>query len=45
VESIAIDYTSATVDGFGLRLHWLVWFFGFSILAALVLKKRFGVVI
>jgi hypothetical protein len=45
VESIEIDYPGATVDGFGLRLHWLIWFFGFSIVAALVLKKRFGVVI
>jgi uncharacterized membrane protein (DUF106 family) len=45
VEWIEIDYPEASIDAFGLRLNWLVWFFGVSIIAALVLKKRFGVVI
>ena len=45
VEWIEIAYPDATVDAWGVRLNWLVWFFGVSILAALVLKKRFGVVI
>ena len=45
VEWIEIAYPDASLDAFGVRLNWLVWFFGVSILAALVLKKRFGVVI
>jgi uncharacterized membrane protein (DUF106 family) len=45
VEWIEIAYPGAEVEGFGLRLHWLWWFLIFSILAALLLKKRFGVVI
>jgi len=45
VEWIDIDYPEARVDAFGVGLNWLVWFFGISILAALALRKRFGVVI
>ena len=45
VEWIDITYPEASVDAFGVRLNWLVWFFGISVLAALALKKRFGVVI
>jgi len=45
VEYIEIAYPGATLSAFGVRLNWLVWFFGISILAALVMKKRFGVVI
>jgi uncharacterized membrane protein (DUF106 family) len=45
VEWIDIAYPDASLETFGVRLNWLVWFFGVSILAALVLKKRFGVVI
>jgi uncharacterized membrane protein (DUF106 family) len=45
VEWIEIAYPEASLDAFGVRLNWLVWFFGVSIVAALVLKKRFGVVI
>jgi uncharacterized membrane protein (DUF106 family) len=45
VDRIEVDYPDASLGMFGLRLNWLVWFFGVSIVAALVLKKRFGVVI
>ena len=45
VEWIDVDYPGAEPTAFGVRLNWLVWFFAFSILAALLLKKRFGVVI
>jgi hypothetical protein len=45
VEWIEVDYPGAEPSAFGVRLNWLVWFFAFSILAALLLKKRFGVVI
>jgi hypothetical protein len=30
---------------FGFRVNWLVWFFVVSMVAALFLKNRFGVVI
>jgi uncharacterized membrane protein (DUF106 family) len=45
VEWIDVGYPDATISAFGVRLSWLVWFFGISVVAALVLKKRFGVVI
>jgi hypothetical protein len=45
VEWIEVDYPEAAPGMFGVRLNWLVWFFAISIVAALVLKKRFGVVI
>jgi hypothetical protein len=45
VEWIEIAYPEADVAAFGVRLNWLVWFFAVSIVAALALKKRFGVVI
>lgn len=45
VEWIDIEYPGTTLSAFGVRLNWLVWFFGISIVAALLFKKRFGVVI
>jgi hypothetical protein len=45
VEWIAIAYPEASLQALGVRLNWLVWFLGISIVAALALKKRFGVVI
>lgn len=45
VEWIEVGYPEAQPEAFGLRLNWLVWFFGISVIAALILKKRFGVVI
>lgn len=45
VEWIEISYPAASIGAFGVQLNWLVWFFGVSVVAALLLKKRFGVVI
>ena len=45
VEWIDITCPEASVDAFGVRLNWLVWFFGISVIAALLLRKRMGVVI
>lgn len=45
VEWIEIPYPNATFTVFGFGVNWLVWFFAVSMLAALLLKKRFGVVI
>ena len=45
VEWIEVEYPEAAPSAFGVRLNWLVWFFAISVLAALILKKRFGVVI
>lgn len=39
-----IDYPDASVPLFGIRLHWLVAFLLFSMVAALLLRRRFGVV-
>jgi hypothetical protein len=40
-----IDYPDATVPLFGIGLHWLVAFLLFSTVAALLLRRRFGVVV
>jgi hypothetical protein len=45
VEWIDIQYPAADVDLFGIRMHWLVWFTAISMLLALLLRKRFGVVL
>lgn len=45
VEWIEIPYPDATISILGLGVNWLVWFFAVSMLAALLLKKSFGVVI
>jgi hypothetical protein len=44
-EWIEISYPGAGLRVFGFRVNWLVWFFVVSMVAALLLKKRFGVVI
>jgi uncharacterized membrane protein (DUF106 family) len=44
-EWIEIGYPGAGLRVFGFRVNWLVWFFVVSMVAALFLKKRFGVVI
>jgi uncharacterized membrane protein (DUF106 family) len=44
-EWIEIRYPDAALRVFGFRVNWLVWFFVVSMVAALFLKKRFGVVI
>jgi hypothetical protein len=45
VEWIEIHYADASLRVFGLEVNWLVWFFLVSLVAALLLKKRLGVVI
>ena len=45
VEWIEVGYPAAEVDIFGLRMHWLIWFLVLSMMAAFLLKGRFGVTI
>jgi hypothetical protein len=45
VSWIDVQYPSAEVEFLGLRWHWLVWFTIISMLTALLLKKRFRVVL
>jgi uncharacterized membrane protein (DUF106 family) len=45
VEWIEVRYPEAWIDVFGLRLNWIVWFLVVSMVSALLLKKRFGVVL
>jgi hypothetical protein len=45
VEWIEVRYPEASLSVFGFRMNWLVWFFVVSMVAALLLKKRFGVVL
>ena len=42
-ESIEIDYDDATVNVFGLGIHWLIVFFVLSIVFAFALRNRMGV--
>ena len=44
VDWLQIRYPDATLRWLGIRMHWLLWFLAISMLAALLLKKRFGVV-
>ncbi len=44
VDWIDVRYPDGNVRMFGIELHWLIWFTIISMLAALLLKKRFGVV-
>jgi hypothetical protein len=45
VEWVEIRYPDASVEWLGIRMHWLIWFIVISMLAALLLKKRFRVVL
>ena len=45
VEWVDVRYPEAYIEVFGLRLNWLLWFVIVSMVAALLLKKRFGVVL
>jgi uncharacterized membrane protein (DUF106 family) len=45
VDWVEIRYPDADVGLWGIRLNWLVWFVIISMLAALALRKRFGVAI
>jgi len=42
---ISVQYPAGSVRLLGLEFHWLVWFFLISLVTALLLKNRFGVVI
>ncbi len=44
-EWIDVSYPAVSMRLFGFRVNWLVWFLAVSMVAALLLKKRFGVVI
>jgi hypothetical protein len=44
-EWIDVSYPAVSMRLFGFRVNWLVWFLAVSMAAALLLKKRFGVVI
>jgi hypothetical protein len=44
-EWIEVRYPDTALRVLGFRVNWLVWFFAVSTVAALLLKKRFGVVI
>jgi len=43
VESIEINYPSATVHALGIDMHWLIWLLIISMITALVFKNRFRV--
>ncbi len=43
LEWVDIAYPEASIPLFGFHINWLVWFLVVSMLAALLLKKRFGV--
>jgi hypothetical protein len=45
VEWVEIRCPNATVPFLGIRVHWLTWFIVISMLTALLLKKRFHVVL
>jgi uncharacterized membrane protein (DUF106 family) len=45
VEWVEVRYPEATLKVFGFSMNWLVWFVVVSMVAALLLKSRFGVVI
>ncbi|HTP33459.1 MAG TPA: hypothetical protein VMJ75_14875 [Candidatus Acidoferrales bacterium] len=45
VEWVEIRYPDAALELFGLAVNWVIWFFLVSIVSALLLKKRLGVVI
>ena len=44
VDWVEVRYPSASVEGFGLELHWLVWYLAISLVSMLLLKKRLKVV-
>ena len=43
VEWVSIDYPGASIRTGSVELHWLIWFFVVSIVAAYLLKGVFGV--
>jgi hypothetical protein len=45
ITSIAVDYPEGSVDVFGWRVHWLIAYGVFSLVAALLLSRWLGVTI
>jgi len=45
VKWIDVRYPETSIDVFGLHCNWLLWFLLVSMVSALLLKKRFGVVL
>jgi len=45
VKWIDVRYPEASIEVLGLRCNWLLWFLLVSMVSALLLKKRFGVVL
>jgi hypothetical protein len=45
VEWLEIDYPEPALTVFGIGVNWVAWFFAVSMLSALLLRRRFGVVI
>jgi hypothetical protein len=45
VDWIDIRYPDTTLEIFGIRMHWVLWFTILSMISALLLRKRFGVVL
>ena len=45
IEWVEILYPAATIELWGMDLHWLIWFFVISMLSAYLLKGYFKVVI
>jgi hypothetical protein len=45
VDSIDVRYPAAEMKIFSIRLHWVLWFTIFSMMFAIIFRKRFGVVV
>lgn len=45
IEAITVTYPEANVDVFGFELHWMIVYFGLSMLFAFILRGPFGVTI
>ena len=43
IQSITVTYPDATVDAFGIELHWMIWYFVLAIVFAFLLRGPFGV--
>ena len=45
IDAIAVRYPAREIDVLGWRLHWMIVYFGLSMLFALMLRRRFHVTI
>jgi hypothetical protein len=45
VDWIDVRYPAAEMKIFSIRLHWVLWFTIFSMMFAIIFRKRFGVVV